>query len=69
MNVVHLILIAITLNSHTGEEIHREQVKDTPVYDSIDACSADQQRQGIGRPVEGRVTVFVCEQLRGDEDI
>lgn len=67
MNIIHLILIAITLNSQTGEEIHREQVKDTPVYESIGDCSEAQRLKPPQYPAEGKITVFMCQPLQGDE--
>jgi hypothetical protein len=67
MNPLHLILIAITLDSHTGEEIHRQRVPDTPVYESIGDCSEAQRLKPPQYPAEGKITVFMCQPLQGHE--
>lgn len=65
MNAVSFLLFAITLNTHTGEELSRRPVA-TP-YETLEACQKAQVATGTQRPDGDRITVYSCVLLRGDQ--
>ena len=69
MNPITYFLMAIALNAHTGEELSRKVEKGP--FDEVQACSIEQQKTGVQRPVISTgdvptITVYSCVALRGD---
>lgn len=69
MNAITYFLMSIVLNAQTGEELSRKVEKGP--FDDMQACSVEQQKTGIQRPVVSTgsvpaIAVYSCVALRGD---
>jgi hypothetical protein len=69
MSPLTLLLFAITLDARTGDEIERHRVDDTPVYETVEACQKAQVATEVQHPVDGKITVYSCVLLRGDQEV
>lgn len=61
MQPIVLFLMAITMDSHTGEQLSATTMG--APFDSVEACSAAQQKTGTQQPKDGKITVYQCGLL------
>ncbi len=56
--IPEFILLAVTLSVSDGHEIQR--VAQGQPFDTLEACLVEQNKTGIQRPVDGKITVYNC---------
>ena len=71
MNSIFVFLMAITMNAQTGDEISRNRVKDSPVFQTIDDCVDVQRNTGFQHPKidagTRTITVIECVAVSSDQ--